>query len=173
MAEIRKSIKNWADLLNAPKQYSLRALFAATALACAVLGVQADRAYRQKRAVAAVAERGGRVGYEQDGQPRGNLSAPVVRLLGLGRDFSEHVSSVYWAGAPVKDADLDNLPSFPRLSTLNLASTPITDEGLKRLARCRRLELVDVRFTHVSEAGVATLRRALPQAKILWLSDVE
>lgn len=159
--------------MKTPIQFSLRALFTATALACTVLGVQTDRAYRQKRAVAAVVERGGRVGYEQDGQSRRNLSAPVVRLLRLGRDFSEHVSSVYWAGAPLKDADLDALRHFPRLSTLSLASTPITDDGLKRLARCRRLELVDVRFTQVSEAGVVALRRALPGAKILWQNDAE
>jgi hypothetical protein len=154
-------------------QFRLRTLLAAVTIACLALGIKSDQAYRQHQAAAAVVAAGGRVGYVQDGQSHGDLSTPVARRMGLGRDFLDHVSSVYWAGAPIKDADLDILRNFPRLSTLSLVSSPITDDGLKRLAACPRLELVDVRFTRVTEEGVGDLRRALPRAKILWLSDVE
>jgi hypothetical protein len=143
------------------------------AACCLALGWEADAAFRQRQAVAAIVERGGRVGYGQDGLARGDFSKAVCERIGLGRDFVDSVSSVYWAGASIEDADLERLRQLPRISTVCLASTPITDKGLKQLAACTRLELVDVRFTRVTDAGVERLRRALPKAKILQWNDGE
>lgn len=153
-------------------QFRLRTLLALIAACCLALGWKAEAAFRQRQAVAAIVARGGRVGYEQDGKSRGNLSRAFLNL-GVNRDFFDRVSSVYWAGATINDADLEPLQHLPRLATVCLASTPISDDGLERLAACPRLELVDVRFTQVTDAGVERLRRALPKAKILQWNDGE
>jgi len=166
---------NEATSLKQPRfigQFRLRTLLGVMAACCVALGWKAEAAFRQQQAVAAIVVRGGRVGYEQDGQSRGNLSRAIMGW-GVSRDFFDRVSSVYWAGAPLDDADLEPLKRLPQLSTVCLASTPISDDGLERLAACPRLELVDVRFTQVTEAGVERLRRALPNAKILQWNDGE
>lgn len=166
---------NEAASLKQPRfigQFRLQTLLGVMAACCVALGWKAEAAFRQRQAVAAIVARGGRVGYEQDRQSRGNLSRVFMRW-GVSRDFFDRVSNVYWAGASLEDADLEPLQLLPRLSTVCLASTPICDEGLERLAACSRLELVDVRFTQVTAAGVERLRRKLPKAKILQWNDGE
>lgn len=166
---------NEAASLTKPRfvaQFRLRTLLGVMVACCLALGWKAEAAFRQRQAVAAIVARGGRVGYEQDGQSRGNLSRAIIGW-GVSRDFFDQVSSVYWAGAPLEDTDLGLLQRLPRLSTVCLASTPISDEGLERLAACPRLELVDVRFTQVTDAGVERLRQKLPQAKVLQWNDGE
>jgi hypothetical protein len=153
-------------------QFRLRTLLGLMAACCLALGWKAEAAFRQQQAVAAIVARGGRVGYEQDGQSRGNLSRAIMGW-GVSRDFFDRVSSVYWAGAALEDADLEPLKRLPRLSTVCLASTRISDDGLERLAACPRLELVDVRFTQVTRAGVERLRQKLPKAKVLQWNDGE
>ena len=153
-------------------QFSLRTLLALCAVCCLALGWQADRAFRQQRAAAAVVARGGRVAY---GVEVVNSRSPRIdaAMRWLGRDFFEDVTAVYWAGAAIDDEDLENLRDFSRLSTLSLASTSITDAGLTALAECPRLEFIDLRFTQVTAAGVERLRQALPRAKVLRLNDAE
>ena len=166
---------NKATNLKPPRfvgQFRLRTLLGLMAAGCLALGWKADAAFRQQQAVAAIVARGGRVGYEQEGQSRGKASRAIMGW-GVSRDFFDRVTSVYWAGAPLDDADLALLKRLPRLSTVCLASTPISNVGLERLAACPRLELVDVRFTQVTDAGVERLRQKLPQAKVLQWNDGE
>ncbi len=159
-----------ANGLNAEQQqvrFRLRTLLISMGIACVALGFAADRGYRQKQAVAAIIARGGKVSYEA----RGAWTHPWQEWL--GRDLFEPVKMVFWAGAPIADADLESLGALAQLETLTLASTPITDAGLIHLERVKHATLIDLRFTQVTDEGRNRLRRALPDAKILLHSDVE
>jgi hypothetical protein len=129
------------------------------------------RGERQRAAVAAIEELGGAVVYES---PADSYGGPQGWLRTcLGRDAFDDVLAVYLSGTPATDAELACLLNLPRVQTIGLASTRITDAGLPYLRTLHRLTHVDLRFTRVSAGGAAALRRALPETKVLSISDVE
>jgi hypothetical protein len=152
-------------------QFRLQTLLAVLAVFLVWLGYYAERSHRQRRAVAAIEALGGHVSYGGDEDPAGGHSHWLEWRL--GKDFISRVSAVFLAGRPIDDADLDCLADLPSLETVNLANTSLTDAGLKRLHGLTLLRHVDVRFNQVSEEGVNSLRAALPNAKVLRVSDIE
>lgn len=134
------------------------------------LGYQADQIHRQRAVVQAIERLHGSVEYDD------LSSTSVVRTWlarWLGREAIANVNAVYLAGASIIDDDLTWLKELPRLRIVVLTSSPVTDAGLPHLRGLTHLETVDLRFTGVTDDGVASLRRALPQAKILSKSDIE
>lgn len=143
---------------------------ALAAIGSAIAGVLA-RVERQRQAVAAIEKLGGAVVYEGPADSYGG-SQGWLRTC-LGRDAFDDVVAVYLSGTPATDADLACLLSLRRIKTIGLASTRVTDDGLPYLRTCELLMHVDLRFTEVSSGAAAALRRALPQAKVQSVSDVE
>ncbi|HEV3004745.1 MAG TPA: hypothetical protein VGX78_09800, partial [Pirellulales bacterium] len=135
------------------------------------LGFVADAGHRQARAVAAIEALGGSVSYEGGTDATAGPTGWLARRLGNG--LVRNVSDVYLSGRTFDDARLDCVADLPAVESVNFVSTPLTDAGLEHLKGLKRLKRVDVRFTQVSDDGVQRLRKALPQAKVYHLSDLE
>lgn len=59
--------------------------------------------------------------------------------------------------SPVRDADLDSLAGWRRLSMLSLSDTEVTDGGLRRLVALPRLRVLYLNNTRVGDRGVEML----------------
>ena len=152
-------------------RYSLRTLLLVMTVLVVWLGYQAELIHRQRAATRAIEQLHGSVEYDDS-----SSDSAVRNWLArwLGRDAVSDVDAVYLAGAAVDDDDLAWLKELPRLRTVVLTSSPISDAGLRHLRPLTHLETVDLRFiTEVTDEGIASLRRALPEVKILGKSDIE
>ena len=54
------------------------------------------------------------------------------------------------------------------LQELNLYRSQITNAGLAKLQRLKKLTDLDLRYTRATGSGVEAMRRALPEARILF-----
>jgi poly(3-hydroxybutyrate) depolymerase len=70
-------------------------------------------------------------------------------------------------GTNVADAGLKDLRGLKRLRSLNLDSTKVTDAALKELAGLTELRWLDLTSSKVTAKGAETLRKALPNARIV------
>jgi hypothetical protein len=142
-------------------QYSLRWLLVIVTLSCVGLGLLVNRAERQRRAVAAIRESGGLVGYdfEEPSSPvpavRGESPGPdwLCRLLGV--DYFAAVTKVYLP-ARATDATAAHLSGLTSLQGLTLAGTEVTDAGLAHLRGLTSLQYLHLGDTQV--VGLADLR---------------
>lgn len=154
-------------------QFSLRGMLLLMLVAFAWLGYYADQTHRQQDAAAAVIRFGGYCLIQEDSLA--SVSFRVRRRL--ARWFGDHATHticlVYLGGCTFSDDDLTCLAGLPHLRTLILTSTPLTDAGLEHLRGLKHLTFVDLRFTRVTPAGVERLRRWLPDAKIVYRSDID
>jgi hypothetical protein len=128
-------------------------------LVCGLLsgwtGWRVNRAYDQRRAVAAILRAGGRVGYDHKGRPW----APDWLRKRLGDEFFQEVTSVQCLDrSRVTDHDLAQLESLDRLEELSIAGAPITDSGLKHISKLTALRILSLWDTRgVTDAGLVHL----------------
>jgi internalin A len=114
-----------------------------------------NRAYDQRRAVAAIARAGGGVGYDHKGRPW----APAWLRKRLGDELFQEVTSVQFLDrSSVTDRDLAPLESLDRLEELAISGAPITDSGLKHIAKLTELRILSLWDTRgVTDAGLVHL----------------
>ena len=127
-------------------------------LACGLwMGWRANRANDQRRAVAAIRQAGGGVGYDHKGRPW----APAWLRKPLGDEFFQEVTSVQFLDrSHVTDRDLASLESLDRLEELAISGAPITDSGLKHISNLTELRILSLWETRgVSDAGLVHLAK--------------
>jgi Leucine-rich repeat (LRR) protein len=173
-------------------QYGLRSLLllvAAVAVACSWLTTEAQRAIRQREAVAAIVEMGGYVGYVE-APSETPISDCRARLQGFfGEDFfckvfearidSEtamrdldalsDLESLTLNGPAITDATIANLRGLDRLEDLEFYETKVTDAGLEQVGTLHRLRILKAP-QKVTDSGLARLRD-LSRLEVLDLSD--
>lgn len=157
-------------------QFSLRALLVLLTFLCVALGTKANRAGRQRDAVAEILRIGGHVGYRCDIQPDppGDHFLIVSREQLVGRiwvDFFDDVESAWInttrAQDEATDAICEQLRNLPTIEYLSLQGTNITDTGLERLHGLVRLKELTLRNTRVTDAGVKRFSRAVPNCDVI------
>ena len=82
----------------------------------------------------------------------------------------KHLRKLMLLGAPITDESLQVVAGMPQLRELNLYRTRVTNNGIARLAGLAELAAVDLRYARVTPTGVETLRAALPDCKIEFVS---
>ena len=160
--------------------YSLRTMLLLVTLLCVWLGVQVNRANKQRRAVEAIEKLGGAVMYdceERRYRPGGSGSKPPgpawLRTL-IGRDYFDTVVQVDLVDLYDEDAIdivLQHAAKLPDIQYVGSwsRSPRISDNELVRLKGLTHLEQLAFSFDDVSDTGLAQLR-GLVQLRGLWLS---
>jgi hypothetical protein len=168
-------------------QFSLGTLLLGITVFGVWLGVQVNRARRQREAVAAIQRLGGAVlyDYQFDAQHKqvsnAQPTAPAWLRKVLGDDFFYSPVSIYLGGIKFNEGDLAPLEKLPeldwlylgscdlpdgelahcqplgKLRSLDIGGTSISDAGLAHLIPLKRLEWLDIQSTQVTDAGIATL----------------
>ena len=102
---------------------------------------------------------------EDSPKPKKN---PPASTLEAGTQTPPKPGELHYAGKPLDDAAVAELPIDEQITSINLAYTQVTDEGLKQLARAPNLERVDVSGTKITDAGLEILKQlpALKHAEI-------
>ena len=124
----------------------------------------ANRAKRQKNAVASILKMGGSVDYDYEydaaGNYRANTEPPGPAWLRdfLGIDYFSRVIGVSVEGDSFADAELKSLESLPDLRKLLVGGPRVTDAGLVHLKHLRRLEELQVGGPGVTDAGLTNLQ---------------
>jgi len=85
-------------------------------------------------------------------------------------DRLKHLKTLSLRGAPVRDEDLECLPSLPGLEHLGLSRTKITDAGLACLQRVPNVQDLVLNQTYITGAGLKYLRY-LPNLRVLRLQS--
>jgi Leucine-rich repeat (LRR) protein len=80
----------------------------------------------------------------------------------------KNLTAVDLARTSITDAGLAIFQDSMNLTNLQLDGTKVSDAGLAHVEHCKNLEILAVRNTKVSPSKIETLRKALPQCKILW-----
>ena len=160
-------------------RYSLRTMLVVVLVLSVWLGWMANRAAKQRRAVALVKELGGSVTYDcqarftTTGGSRRNLVVntgemtiyeppPEDDLLHkyIGHDWFHDVGHVVLVGTDVTDEQLEQVvDGLPNIVQLTLINCCITDAGLEHLALLKKLETVFLHGTSVTDDGIARLER--------------
>ena len=133
-------------------RYSLRTMLVVVLLLSVWLGWMANKAAKQRRAVALVEELGGGVVYDYDVSSTGpkTQKAPLVpewlrELWGI--DFFSTVGAVSFMNelrpsvtVAVTDRQIAQIThGFPNVTHINLGGSAVGDSGLKHLASCEHL----------------------------------
>lgn len=134
-------------------QFSLRTMFVLMTVVgalCGWLGLRIRHGWEQRRAVLAIKELGGSVGF----------AAPSTwwqrskRLRDLfGDEVLLDVREVNLNMVPVDDAGLAHIAGFTQLVELRLNSSMVTDAGLAHLSALRDIEFLDLANTSISGSG--------------------
>jgi Leucine-rich repeat (LRR) protein len=85
------------------------------------------------------------------------------------------MKNLTWLGlrnTKITDNGVKALKALQFLRFLNLSGTQVTDSSIKELSQMKDLEEIYLWNTKVSESGVETLRKSLPEAKIIWFPEV-
>jgi Leucine-rich repeat (LRR) protein len=182
-------------------QFSLRAFLLVT-LAVGVglgwLGINMDRARRQKRAVEFFrdAHEGWTIPDPQIAYTETSWDPPVWLRTRLGEDFFRRVKSVKVWSTKINDADLAHLRVLADLESLEIVCPNVTDAGITHLRGLHRLERLYLGIdrdkgtwlslirslkskihagpkpAHITDEGMSTLSR-LDNLKTLYLNSDE
>jgi hypothetical protein len=103
-------------------------------------------------------------------QPQREALAALEAFHPQVSQFGDNVRMIDFRTSKPKpgDSDLVHLKGLRDLDFLNLDGSPITNEGLKHLYPIKTLTTVYLSNTKVTQQGVDDLKRALPNADILW-----
>jgi len=85
------------------------------------------------------------------------------------------MKNLTWLGlrnTAITDSGVKQLKGMEFLRLINLSGTQVTDSSIKELSQMKELEEVYLWNTKVSESGVESLRKSLPNAKIIWFPEV-
>lgn len=72
----------------------------------------------------------------------------------------------------VSDAGLNHLKGLTNLRFLLLTETEVSDFGLKVFMKLPNLKVLDLSKTRVTEEGLRRLKKALPDCKIMYMSNI-
>ena len=165
---------------------SLRVLVMGVGLLCLILGIKANRASKQRNAVAAILASGGRVSYEhvafvgnREFEKRGKTVPKLAAFLDdyLPHDWVYDVKGVALFGEGCNDDVLSHVGELSSLESLGLwasAETPsrhgfggradskaprsgVSDEGLKSLASLRNLDSISFLGNSLTDEAVPVL----------------
>ena len=147
--------------------FSLRTTALLLTILLILLGVFANRALRQQKAVATILAKGGRVFHEYDNPLESPLPlAPHWSAKYIGLDFVETVTGVDLIGQEFTDDDLALLDDLPRLRWLYLYDTKMTGAGFQHVSQLRHVENLVVNLTPLTD-------EAMPEvAKMKQLTDL-
>ena len=77
-----------------------------------------------------------------------------------GRVVSMHTEEVDAPKSEIKDEDIEELASFPRIKTLIIGENPITDAGLSSISKgCPKLRKLFLNHTEITSAGLSHLSK--------------
>ena len=152
------------------RRFSLRALLAATTVACGVLGLWSIyiAPYRSRWMVAsAVAELNGSCRTEvADGS---NLERWLVTTI-LGSDKYVHINAIDLDNTAASDDTLALISSITELEELRLDRTRISDTGVARLTNLPRLTSLSLRYCGISDEGLGILDTLPRDLRLLALT---
>ena len=163
-------------------RYSLRTMLVVMLVLSVWLGWMANKAARQREAVALVRQLRGSVIYN-DGSNRGVINGiipppavvvetpPSEGLLHdiLGHDWFYDVWIVGLIGTEVTDDQLGTIAEgLPGIEFIDLEATTITDAGIEHLSCLKKLGTLDVERTNVSANAIAELRARLPNLQVIY-----
>jgi hypothetical protein len=125
------------------------------------MGMETNRARRQRAAVAALKAAGADVYYDFQRRAPGTNQPPAKRGPNwlrelLGDDYFQDVIHVNWSNKKLNASDMRWLAELPKLDDVCLNYTNVDDEGLAYLSKLRLLK--DVRLedcSNVTDAGLA------------------
>lgn len=169
-------------------QFTLRGMFVFITLIAVVLGFTVSRIERQRRAVLAIEELGGRVGYRDPNVPPGKVESwlrshipqvyfdPVIwvdlsRLGTSDTDLAlvtrfESIESLRLGESRVTDAGAIHLLGLSSLERLSLPKCRLSDEGLIRLAELKSLKFINRWGTRVTQQGVDEFKKSRPDCEV-------
>jgi len=162
-------------------RFSLAALLSLVTLIAFVLGIQADRAMKQRRAVEMVLSHGGEIKYEHEesGDVYEDINPAAPRWLAdwIGEDFFRTAVGV--SIRPEADRgirhltgdEMARLAGLPQLKYLQLWCD-ITDDDLRHVRSLRNLESLILTDAKISDAGMQHLAR-LPRLDTLMIGELE
>jgi hypothetical protein len=162
-------------------RFSLRGLLLLVLLISVWLGLQVNRAHKQRRAIAKIQELGGSVVF--DYQVVDSVDKPVLswdpkkepsaskwlRDL-VGEEYFRNVVAIDLSKTPTGDEDLWILNDLPQIDCLWLYRTQVTDRAIESIARyCPELKGLGFEQASLTDKGIAPLGtlRNLEQL-ILW-----
>ena len=138
-------------------RFSLRTMLIMVTLLSIGPGWFVHRGERQRRAVAAVEEMGGKVAY--DATALYWVVEEVGGLRGwLPRNYFFNVTMVNLSETRATDASLAHIKKLPHVRYLDLSGTDVTDRGLLQLQGLTKLESVKLEYMQVTDAGLPQLQ---------------
>jgi len=163
-------------------KFSLGGLLLAITLLCLLLGWQADRVARQRRAVEMVERLGGHVAYEHQWyesppfshyNPQIESRAPLWLRELVGEDWFRTVAlvSIERSSKTLSEDDISQLAGFRRLRQLSLRSQ-VTDGQLEHIATLSELETFRCDGERITDQGLMALSR-LGKLRELEIVDSE
>jgi hypothetical protein len=136
---------------------SLRSALVAVSLLAVGFGWYANRALRQRRAVALILAQGGKVFYLSQGSSTSQpLPFPAIAKY-VGIDFVDSVVHVDLLGPQFDDTDLHLLHDLPSLQWLQLYETKVTGSGFAKMPLFRSLEQFTSRRSPLTDQGLSHL----------------
>ncbi len=101
-----------------------------------------------------------------------DLSGNKITDKGLKNLFRlKHLENLNLGGTKIGDESIGFLKKFPQLKSLHLGGTKITVAALPELGQLKRLQELWVTATEISSSELASLRKALPNCKIIGRGD--
>lgn len=155
-------------------QFSIRGVLVAATVLCLWLGVQVNRASRQRAAVEHILGLGGSVTYhhmyDSSGKYIPNAAGPGPEWLRglIGDEYFDSVKEVTLRDTELADDTMQRLSSLPQLTAIILDKSNVTDQGLSYLAHLERLESLHLKSTSITDAGLRHLGQ-LSSLNELWL----
>ena len=137
---------------------SLRTLLVVVTVLAVWSGWYANRALRQRQAVASIVAQGGKVVYASQ-RGSGETPRPLPFLAQyLGADFVESVSYVYFIGPEFDDTDLILLNDLRTTTWLVLHDCKVTGSGFYEVPSLRELRKLHATRTPLADHGIAYFR---------------
>jgi Leucine-rich repeat (LRR) protein len=135
-------------------------------------GWYANRALRQRAAVAAILRQGGRIYYAHNDPLRVNAQAatppPLAGLLGV--DFVDTVTVAEFIGPEFDDADLVWLDALPAIHWLRIHETKLTGASFQHVSRCRQITALVINGSPLQDVALPEIGR-MQQLGTLHLVD--
>ena len=153
--------------------FTLRGLLIVFTALALTLGWYANRALRQRAAVAVILQKGGRISYSHNdfkAVPSPELATPPPLAGLLGIDFVDTVTVAEFLGPQFNDDDLQLLDSLPRIHWLRIYETKVTGSGFDHVARCRRVTWLLVNHSPLTDEALPAIGR-MRQLTTLHLVD--
>jgi hypothetical protein len=153
-----------------PLSLSLRTLIVVISVLCVVFAVVANRANRQRRAVARLQEVNAVARYdyeERANSPRPTL--PWLRKL-LGIDYFDTATLVFFMGDKAHGEDLEILSDLPHVVYLNLEQSNLPGDALVRIEKLSNLKSIGLGGTNGTDSALEHLSR-MPQLESITIDS--